>query len=96
MDGTELALIWSSVTIGLLIILCYILVLSLRSTLKRNEYLTSLVAVGKAHGGKGTDAARAHIAAIKELKKTADLKSAGVTTPPGKTPERFRVRQTTP
>jgi len=75
-------MIWSLVALGIMVLVLYALVVALRAALRRNERLTMMLAVREAHGGKGTDAARAHVATIKELnKKYADAAAAGLVPP---------------
>lgn len=100
MDIQELFLIWSLVALGAVVLTLYAMVIALRSVLRRNERLTMMLAVREAHGGRGQDAARAHVATVKELtKKYADAKAAGVTPfAESKQPSKgsLHLRQTTP
>ena len=95
-----LIVVWMLVTLLIMFLMSWAIVFGLRSALRRNEFLTSLLAVGHAHGGNGKDAARAQVAAVRELKKRADKASAGVLDVPGtlQTEHRpgLRFRQTTP
>ena len=96
MDINGLLLIWMVVIAFVQFMFSAILMAGLLKTLRRNEYLTTLLAVGNAHGGKGTDAARAQVATVKELRKQNDKIAAG--TIPQKPPIRpgLRLKQTTP
>ena len=82
MDTNSLFVIWMIVVVFIQFMFSGILVAGLLKALRRNEYLTSLLAVGHAHGGTGTDAARAQVATVKELRKQADKVAAGVTDKP--------------
>ena len=96
MDMSHLFAIWSCAAMGALLLVVYVVVVALRSSLRRNEKLTMMLAVREAHGGKGTDAARAHVAAIKGLTKPADLKMQGGIGSPITKPKSLTLRQTTP
>ena len=78
MDDNVILMVWGIISSFCLLLFSGILMLGLLNALRRNEYLTSLIAVGKAHGGTGTDAARAQVATVKELRKQADKSAAGV------------------
>jgi len=102
-DKLDLIEIWVVVAAGMIVSMYWILVVALRTALRRNEYLATLIAVGNAHGGKGTDAARAQVAAVRELKKKSDKIAAGVTGMTGMTgtPQKtqrpgLKLRQKTP
>jgi len=91
-------LVWMSILLLLLTLMVWVVVQGLRSALRRNEFLTTLLAVGNAHGGKGSDAARAQVATVKELKKRSDKAydrvAAGI---PQNTPRPgLRLKQKTP
>jgi hypothetical protein len=88
--------VWLSVLLLLMALMVWALVAALKTVLRRNEYLTTLLAVGNSHGGKGTDAARAQVAAVRELKKRADKKAAGVPIPQKEPRPGLRLKQTTP
>ena len=99
MEIQELFMIWSLVALGIMVLVLYALVVALRAALRRNERLTMMLAVREAHGGKGTDAARAHVATIKELnKKYADAAAAGLVPPAEERKKKgsLHLRQTTP
>ena len=90
-----LILVWMTVTLLMMALMVWAVVFALKSALRRNEYLTSLLAVGNAHGGRGTDAARAQVAAVKELRKEKDLIAVG-TKAVKPAPAGLRLKQTTP
>ena len=93
MGDMSLFLIWAVVVMMVQLMFSGVLVVGLIKLVRRNEYLTSLIAVAKAHGGRGTDAARAQVATLKELNKMPDKIAAGVT-PPQKNDKaaRFKVK----
>jgi len=88
-------IVWMTITLFLLCMATWGLYQGLRQALRRNENLTMMLAVREAHGGKGTDAARAHVAALRELRKDKDKVAAGLTTPAPK-PTGLRMKQSTP
>jgi MoxR-like ATPase len=96
MNEVGLLVIWSIVIMFVQVLFALVLVSGIRSLLRRNERLTLMLAVGNAHGGKGTEAARANVAAIKEMNKKADKVAAGMK-PSAEVPRRgLRLKQSTP
>ena len=98
MENMDLLLIWMTVVLGLVVLVFWVLAMAFRVLLNRNTELTMLLSVrNETH--KGTEYGRSHIAAIKELTKTADKAAVGLPSKPSKIKPKakpFTFKQVTP
>jgi len=98
MENSDLLLIWMTVILGLMVLMFWVLATAFRALLRHNSDLTMLLSA-RNEANKGTEYGRAHVAAIKELKKKADKVASGVPSRPSKPigkAKPFTFKQVTP